>query len=259
MSDLAALPPEPAPAPSPSPEAGDAGPAPAASRRTTPSMLAYAFAHKIAPPPAKLMPAKPVPCAGPDVKVSRDDLAVIMLHVALWDLERRGLVQFEDVEKKVLFVKQRQLKVRVAPDAAPEAEVKDSLEFAILAAAIRGHGDADVRGVVRGLYPGDVEEPYRRAVAMGNAALIDAGFVRLDVEERSGLGRLRGGRKETLMWQCDRLNTLVPAFNAFVDDWVRDREAKRALYDRLHKEIDRAIASRKKEERDSLLETLSDD
>lgn len=256
MSDLAALPPEPAAAPSPPPEAR---PAPLAPPRTTASMLAYAFAHKMAPPPAKLMPAKPVPCAGPDVKVSRDDLAVIMLHVALWDLERRGLVQFEEVEKKVLFLKQHQLKVRVAPGAAPGSEVKDSLEFAILRAAIGGRGDADVRGVIRGLYPGDVEEPYRRAVAMGNAALIDAGFIRLDVEERSGLGRLRGGRKETLMWQCDRLSGLVPAFNAFVDDWVRDREANRTLYDRVHKEIDRAIASRKKAERDSLLETLSDD
>ena len=251
MSDQAAPAPEPVPSPAAAP---GPVPGPAATPPTSASMLAYAYAHKVAPPPARLMPSKPVPCAGPDVHVSRNDLAVILLHVAMWDLQRRGRIRLEDVEKKVLFVKQHALKVRVMPGATPEGEVADSLEYDLLRAAVGASGEGDVRDVVRRLYPGDVEDPYARALAMANPALIAAGVIRLDVEERSGLGRLRGGKKETLMWQCDRVGALVSAYNAFVADWVRDRDSNRAEYDRLHKEIDRAIASRKKEHCESILD-----
>lgn len=217
------------------------------------SMLFYAFAHRVAPAAGALDRAKPVPCAGPDVKVKQDALARTMVHAAFWDLERRGVIRLEDVEKKVLFVKTTSIKVRTAPDAELSREIPDSLEYDILHAALAQRGDGDVRGVIRGIYSGDAEDPYRRAIAMANVAQIASGLVRLEVEERHGVGKVLGN-KERLIWQCDQVAAHQPDFNATVADWNRDHDADHVRFERLSTEIDRAIESRRKRERESIFD-----
>ncbi|HLX34952.1 MAG TPA: hypothetical protein VKR30_06855 [Candidatus Limnocylindrales bacterium] len=221
--------------------------------RLTASMLFYAFANRVAPPAGRLDKAKAVPCAGPDVKVQQDALATTLVHAALWDLGRRGVIRLEEVEKKVLFVKTKSLKVRPSAGSDPSAEPADSLEFDLLQAALRRGDDGDVRSVVRALYPKDVEDPFRRAIGMANVAEINAGLVRLDVEERSGIGRVLG-KKERLVWQCDVIAAHRDDFAAIVRDWNRDHDADPAAFDRLATEIRRAIASREHEERGSIFD-----
>lgn len=232
--------------------------------RLTPSMLFYAYAHKVASKAGLTDRKKAVPCAGPDVFVSQDSLARALVHAAFWDLQRRGKIRLEEVERKVLFVKTRSLKVRVADspggtDSQLSDEVPDSLEYNVLKAAVRERGDGDVRDVVRAMYGKDVEDPYRRVMAFANVAEIASGLVVLRTEEHHGIGKLRGGKKETLVWQCDQVGAHVKEFNAVVADWNRDHDADVAAFDRLHHEIDLAIASRKVRERESLLEMLEDD
>lgn len=216
-------------------------------------MLFYAFADRVAPAAGRLDRAKSVPCAGADVKVQQNALATTLLHAAFWDLGRRGLIRIEEVERKIAFIKTRSLKVRVADTADLAGEVADSLEFDVLQSARKLAGDGDVRDVVRGLFADDAEDPYRRAIAMANVAQIAAGLVRLDVEERQGLGKVLG-TKERLVWQCDQVSSHAGAFAVAIADWNRDRAANVAAFDRLATEIDRAISSRRKEERDSIFD-----
>jgi hypothetical protein len=217
---------------------------PQGTARLTPSMLFHAFPDRVAKPAGRLDRAKDVPCAGPGVKVKQDALAVALVQVALWDLLRRQRVRLEEVEKKVLFIKTRSIKVRVAEGAQLADEVQDSLEADLLRSAIGQRGEGDVRSVIRALYKKDVDDPYRDVLAMSNVAQVAAGLAMIEVEQRHGIAKVLGSQQK-LIWQCDRVAAHRADFDRVVADWNHDHDVDTAAFERLSTEIDRAIGSRK--------------
>lgn len=213
---------------------------PAAAPTTpTPSMLAYAFGERIAPPAGRFG-GKVIPCSGR--MVDSDELAVTMLHVALWDLERREVVTLrESVEPGS---NDARTFVRPAPRAPLEREFGASLEYLLFRSARSGREDRDVGEVVGHLFPHPMADPFAYVFELENEAMLQARLMRRDVEGRVAVPGFERAGQNRLVWLCEQVGQHIVGFTTTQAEWERYRAADADGCERVHRAIRAAIESR---------------
>ncbi len=210
----------------------------AAPTTPTPSMLAYAFGERVAPPAARLG-GKLIPCSGR--MVDGDELAVTIVHMALWDLRRREVVSLEVLVEA--GSNDSQILVRPALRAQLDPEFRGSLEYLLLRSARSGRLDRDVTELVGHVYQHDVADPFAHVFELQNEAMVEARLMRRDTEGRvavPGASPVQG----QLVWVCERVAQQLVGFTRTQAEWDRDRAADPDVFDRVHRAIRAGIESR---------------
>lgn len=210
----------------------------AAPTTPTPSMLAYAFGERVAPPAGRIG-GKLIPCSGR--LVDGDELALAMVHIALWDLRRREVVSLDlSVEPGS---NESQTLVRPALRAPLDGEFKGSLEYLLLRAARSGRDDREIGDVVAHLYPRQVADPFAYIFELQNEAMVEARLMRRDMEGRvavPGADPIQG----QLVWVCERVAQQLVGFTRTLAEWERDRAQDADGFERIHRAIRTAVESR---------------
>ena len=201
----------------------------------TPSMLAYAFGERIAPP-AGTLGGKTIPCSGRDV--DSDELAVTMLHVALWDLARRERISLAAPRSP-----SARTLIRPAMRAPLDGEVPASLEYRLFRVARSTPSDVDISELVAGLFPRDLDDPFAEVFSLENEAMLRAGLMRLDAEGRVVTGGA-AAQPNQLVWLCERVAQHIVAFTTMRAEWGLGREADVEAFDAVHAAIRSGIESR---------------
>ncbi len=206
----------------------------------TPSMLAYAFGEKVASPAGRVAGAKLIPCSGRTV--DGDELAVTLVHIAIWDLGRRGIFSLDSG----LADEAGRPGVIVRPErrALLEDEFPGSLERRLFGNA--RERECDLRQLIALLYPENgepVTDPFGQIFELQNEAMLEARLMRRDVEGRIKPAPELPPEPGQLVWLCERVAQFTVAFATIETEWQRYRTVEPEASDSFQQIIRTAVES----------------
>jgi hypothetical protein len=204
-------------------------------QKTTPSVLVYLFADRLAPAKGGMLDqGMEAPLTGSQISVK--GLAELLFAASLWDLREAGAVSFSVESKKGLLRTKKMLKIERRSDV-PGVE---GIAAGILAAVHAG-ADSPNKIAVRWI-GGSRANPWGDVVSGAVAEAAAAGYGEVDGSGKSKVKAMLGAVPKFVVDQA-KAAELEPAVGAFQAAWDSFVAAEPELADELRAQCRSALSS----------------